>query len=67
MFTHESIYLELTIAKKKWLSFSIYRLPTPENLASLFEELTDLSKGSKFYEKCIIKGDFNIDVKIASS
>ena len=45
MLTHESVCSELTIANKKWLCLGIYRPPTPENLASLFEELTDsLSK-----------------------
>ena len=66
MLTHESVCSELTIAKKKWFCLGIYRPPTPENLASFFEELTDsLSKGSKFYENFIILDDFNIDVKVA--
>ena len=39
--SHESICAELNIAKKKWLCFSIYGLPNPENLASFFEEQTD--------------------------
>ena len=52
--------------EKKWLCLGIYRPPTPENLVSFFEELTDsLSKGSKFYENLIILGDFNVDVKVA--
>ena len=59
---------ELTIAHKKWLCFSVYRPPTPENLASFFEKLTDcLSKASKFYGNFIILGNFNIDVKVAGS
>ena len=41
MLTHESFGLELTIARKKWLGLDIYRPPTPENLASVFEELTN--------------------------
>ena len=66
MLTHESVCSELTITKKKWLCLGIYRPPTPENLASFFEELTDsLSKGSEFCENFIILGDFNIDVKVA--
>ena len=45
MLTDESVCSELTIAKKKWLCLGLYRPPTPENLASFFEELTDsLSK-----------------------
>ena len=48
-------------------NLGMYRPPTPENLVSVFEELTDsLSKESKFYENCIILGDFNIDVKVAT-
>ena len=39
--TYESKGLsELTIAKEKWLCFSIYQPSTPENVASFFEELT---------------------------
>ena len=66
MLTHESVCSELKIAKKKWLCLGIYRPPTPENLASFFEELTDsLSKGKEFYKNFIILSDFNIDVKVA--
>ena len=66
MLTHESVCSELTIAKKKWLCLGIYQPPTPEDLVSFFEELTDsLSKGSEFYENYIILGDFNIYVRVA--
>ena len=66
MLTQECVCSELTIAKKKWLYLDIYRPPSPENLASFLEELTDnLSKGSEFYENFITLGDFNIDVKVA--
>ena len=55
MLTHESVSPELTVAKKKWLCLGKYWPPTPENLASSFQELTDsLSKGNKFYENFII-------------
>ena len=65
MLTHESVCSELTIAKKKWLCLGIYQPPTPENLVSFFEELTDsLSKGSDFYEDFIILDDFSVDVKV---
>ena len=58
----------MTLAKKKSGCFSMYRPPTPENLAYFFEELIDcLSKGSESYENFIILGDFNIDVKVAVS
>ena len=54
--------------KKKSGCFSLYRPPTPENLAYFFEELIDcLSKGSESYENFIILDDFNIDVKVAVS
>ena len=66
MLRYDSVCLELTIAKKKWLCLGIYRPPTPENLVSFFQELTDsLSKGNEFYENFIILGDFNMDVKVA--
>ena len=66
MLTNESVFSELTIAKKKWLYLGIYRPPTPENLVSLFEELTDsLSKRSEFYKNFIILSDVNLDVKLA--
>ena len=52
--------------EEKVALFRIYRPPSPENLASFFEELTDsLSKGSEFYENFITLGDCNIDVKVA--
>ena len=66
MLTHESLCSELTIAKRKWLCFSIYRHPALENLRSFFEELADcLSKGSESYESFIILSDSNVDVKVA--
>ena len=66
MLAHESVCSELTIANIKWLCLGPYRPPTPKNVASFFEELTDsLSKGSEFYENLIILGDFNVDVKVA--
>ena len=59
----ECICSEITISKRKWLCFSIYRPPFNENLDIFFEELTNsLSKASESYEHFIIMGDFNIDV-----
>ena len=59
----ECICSEITISKRKWLCFSIYRPPSNENLEIFFEELTNsLSKASESYEHFIIMGDFNIDV-----
>ena len=61
--TSQCICSEITISKRKWLCFSIYRPPFNENLDIFFEELTNsLSKASESYEHFIIMGDFNIDV-----
>ena len=44
----ECISSEITISKRKWLCFSIYRPPSNGNLEIFFEELTDsLSKASE--------------------
>ena len=44
----ECIYSEITISKRKWLCFSIYRPPSNENLEIFFEEsTTSLSKASE--------------------
>ena len=59
----ECICSEITISKRKWLCFSIYRLPSNENLEIFFEELTNsLSKASESYQHFIILGDFNLDI-----
>ena len=58
----ECICSEITISKRKWLCFSIYRPPSNENLEIFFEELTSsLSKAFESYEHFIIMGDLNID------
>ena len=47
----ECIWSEITVSKRKWLCFSIYRPPFNENLDIFFEELTNsLSKASESYE-----------------
>ena len=59
----KSIYSEVTIAKRKWLSMSIYRQPNYNNLDTVFNEITIfLIKASLNYERFIINGDFNIDI-----
>ena len=61
----ETICSEITISKKKWLYISIYRLPEANNLDSFFEELnSSLSKACCKYENFVIKGDFNVEVKL---
>ena len=59
----ECICSEITVSKKKWLCFSIYRPPSHDNLELFFDELTSsLSKASESYENFFVMGDFNIDV-----
>ena len=59
----ECICSEITISKKKWLCFSIYRPPSYDNLELFFDELSSsLSKASESYENLIVMGDFNIDI-----
>ena len=54
----------LTISYKNWVCFSVYRLPSQENLELFFEELSScLSKASETYENFIVMGDFNIDIR----
>ena len=61
--TNECICSKITICKRKWLSFSIYRPLSNENVEVLFEELTNsLSKANESYEHFTIMGDFNIGV-----
>ena len=59
----ECISSEITVSKRKWLCFSIYRPPSYDNLELFFHELTSsLSKASESYENFILIRDFNIDV-----
>ena len=60
----ECICPEITFSKKKWVIFSIYRLPNVENLPGFFEEMTiSLTKVMPKYENIIIMGDLHIDIK----
>ena len=59
----ECICSEITMSKKKWLCFSIYRPSSHDNLELFFDKLTrSLSKASESYENFIVIGGFNIDV-----
>ena len=61
----ECICSEFTITNSRWLCFSIYRPPDPDNRSIFFEELSELlSKAILKYQNIIIMGDFNIDLKI---
>ena len=59
----DCICSEITMSKKKWLYFSIYRPSSHDNLELFFDKLTSsLSKASESYENFIVIGGFNIDV-----
>ena len=61
---NECICSELTVSKKMWVCFSVYRPPSRENLELFFEERTScLSKAGETYENFIVMGDFNIDIR----
>ena len=64
----ECICSELTISKKKWIRFSIYRPPSTGNIKTFFEEMNEvIRKALCKYENLIVKGDFNIDIKNSTS
>ena len=64
----ECICSELTISKKKWICFSIYRPPSTGNIKTFFEEMNEVvSKALCKYENLIVMGDFNIDIKSSTS
>ena len=59
----ECICSEITMSKKKWLCFSIYRPSSHDNLELFFDKLTSsLSKASESSENFIVIWAFNIDV-----
>ena len=59
----ETIYSEFTISKRKWICFSVYRLPSYNNLIIFFEGLTkSICKALNTYDNVILMGDFNIDI-----
>ena len=58
----EVVCSELTISKKKWLIFTIYRPPTSSNLTEFFTELEQsLEAALSKYDNIIIMGGINID------
>ena len=57
-----------TVSKKKWFCLNIYRPPSPNNIVTIFEELTDsLSRAINNYVNIILMGDFNMDIKKENS
>ena len=60
--TLELICSELTVCKKKWVIFSIYRPPDAANLELFFKELSlSLNSALDKYDNALIMGDINID------
>ena len=53
----EVICLELTISKRKWIIFSVYRPPGSGNLANFFSELNKcVDMATRKYENIVIMG-----------
>ena len=56
----KSIYSEFTIASRKWMWLNIYRPPNPNNMNTLFDEMTtSLSEVVMKYKNTIKLGGFN--------
>ena len=63
----EVICSELTISKKKWLIFTVYRPPVFSNITEFFSELEQsVDLASAKYDNVIIMGDINIDFQICT-
>ena len=59
----ETICSEFTISKRKWISFSVYKPPSYNNLIIFFEKLTkSVCKALNTYDNIIVMGDFDIDI-----
>ena len=59
----ETIFTEFTVSKKNRFFRSIYK-PSPNNIETVFEKLTDsLSRAIDTYGNIILIGDFNITIK----
>ena len=59
----EIISLELTVSKRKWIIFSVYRPPNT-NFETFFSELNIcLDKATRTYENIVLLGDINIDTE----
>ena len=59
-----TIYVELTISKKKCCMFFAYRLPRKNNLKTFFEEINlSLSTIVNEYDNIMLTGDLNLNTK----
>ena len=64
----ECICSVLTISKKKWICFRIYRSPSTGNIKTIFAEMNELiGKALCKYENLLVMTDFNIDIKSSNS
>ena len=55
---NEIICTEFTVTKKNWFCLSVYRPPSPSDIVTFFEELTDsLSRAINNYNSIILMGD----------
>ena len=64
----ECICSELTISKKKWICFGIYRPPSTGNIKTFFEEMNEvIRKALCKYENLIVMGNLHIDIKSSNS
>ena len=58
---------DVTISNKNWIIFSIYWPPNYSNFLAFFKELEKyLNQTSENYDKFIVVGDFNIDIRQTS-
>ena len=55
----ECICIELTLSKKKWAIFSVYR-PQSENISGFFDKLANsIDRAINTYDNVVIMGDIN--------
>lgn len=63
----ECICSELTLSKKEWICYSIYRSSSSQNLEVFCNKLTDsLSNANEKHENVIAMGDWNIDIGLSN-
>ena len=57
------ICIELTLSKKKWVIFSVYR-PQSENVSGFFDKLANsIDRAISTYDNVVIMGDININTQ----
>ena len=59
----ECICIELTLSKKKWAIFSVYR-PQSENISGFFDKLANsIDRAINTYDNVVFMGDININTQ----